>query len=376
MKSDFRVCPECGTRNKPKWEFCARCGDSLQGVPLGEPASEEAVEFEYDETISPGAFPWVTGLGLLAFGALAVAVIARSEKQSPDQRPNPNIFTLPTLPASPAAARPQAKDTGKDGFDDGMRRLLAGDAAGAVAPLAQAVAAEPDNPLYRNTYAKALLAAGSSDEALRQFEAALRLSPDNVSYLSDAARTMDRAGKLAEAARAYETILLRQPRNEQALGDLASLHQRNGHPEQALPLLRQLAEGRPDDLVVRQELAHVLENTGDLRGARHEYEKVLAEKPEAHVTRGLLAELHFKQGEKDEAIALLRDGVARDAGAPLLHRGLGSLLERSGDVAEAAKEYREYSRLAPNAPDARQLADRADRLERRQAAASPSPSGT
>jgi len=42
MKGDFRVCPACGTRNKPKWDFCARCGESLQGVPLGEVAPAEA----------------------------------------------------------------------------------------------------------------------------------------------------------------------------------------------------------------------------------------------------------------------------------------------------------------------------------------------
>jgi predicted Zn-dependent protease len=375
MRSDFRVCPACGTRNKPKWEFCARCGESLQGIPLGEPEAIEVAPTQ-DETVSSGAFPWLTGLGLVAFGTLTVIVMAWSGKRTADERPNPNIFTLPTLPPSPGAARAQLKDLGKGDFDEGMRLLLAGDAAGAIARLSQAVADAPDNALYRNTYAKALLASGSSDEALRQFEAALRLSPENVSYLSDAARTMDRAGKVAEATRAYEAILLRQPRNEQTLSDLASLHQRNGHPEQALPFMRQLAEARPGDLVVRQELGYVLEKTGDLKAAGEEYQKVLAQKPDAHVTRGLLAEIHFKQGEKNEAITLLREGVARDAEAPLLHRGLGSLLERTGDVAEAVKEYREYARLAPNAPDAKQLADRADRLERRQAAASPSPSGT
>jgi predicted Zn-dependent protease len=374
MKPDFRVCPACGTRNKPKWEFCARCGESLQGVPLDEPAPVEFTAEE--ETISSGAFPWVTGLGLIAFFGLTVGVMVWSQKRTADAPPNPNIFTLPTLPPSPAAAREQPKEPGQDDFDQGTRLLLAGDTAGAVARLAQAVAFAPDNPLYRNFYAKALLAAGSSDEALRQFEAAFSLSPENVSYLSDAARTMDRAGKVAEAARAYEAILARQPRNEQALHDLSSLHQRTGHPEQALPLLRQLTEARPDDLVLRQELGYVFEKTGDLKAAGQEYEKVLALRPDAHVTRGLLAEIHFKQGEKNEAIALLRDGVARNAEAPLLHRGLGSLLERTGDVAEAVKEYREYARLAPNAPDAKQLADRADRLERRQAAASPSPSGT
>jgi predicted RNA polymerase sigma factor len=68
--------------------------------------------------------------------------------------------------------------------------------------------------------------------------------------------------------------------------------------------------------------------------------------------------------------------VSQDAAAPLPHRGLGSLLERTGQYADAVKEYREYARLAPNAPDAKQLADRADRLARKLAEANPGPPGT
>ena len=116
----------------------------------------------------------------------------------------------------------------------------------------------------------------------------------------------------------------------------------------------------------------MLEKTGDLAGATQEYEKVLRERPDAGVTRGLLAEIHFQRGEKAEAIALFREGLSQDGDVALLHRGLASLLERTGDAAEAVKEYREYARLAPNAPDAKQLADRADRLERRLAAGNPS----
>src|SRR5438094_961943 len=256
MKGDFRVCPSCGSRNKPKWDFCARCGESLQGLPLGEPAPVEAIEDD-DQTVASAAFPWVTGFGLLAFGALA------------------------------------------------------------------------------------------------------------------------RSGDTAGAARAYEALLVREPQNTQLIHDLASLHQRSGRFDQALPLLRQLTDLRPDDLVLRQELAHTLEKTGDTQAAMVEYEKILAEKPGADATRSLLAEMRFNRGEKNEAIAVMRDGLARDGEAPLLHRGLASLLERTGSavsIAEAVKEYREYARLAPNAPDAKQLADRADQLERKIAAANPPPS--
>jgi tetratricopeptide (TPR) repeat protein len=374
MKGDFRVCPACGTRNKPKWEFCARCGDSLQGVPLGDAAPAEAeVEPDAEPTVSSAAFPWLTGLGLLAFGALAVGMTMRLEKRSPGDRPNPGIFTLPTLPSSRPVARERTRDAGADAFDTGRQLLQKGDAAGALPFLSQAVAYAPENALYRNLYAKALLQAGQNEEALRQFDVALRLSPGDASYLADAARALDRAGNPAEAARAYEVLVAREPQNTEALHDLASLRERTGRFDQALPLLRQLAEARPDDLVIRQELAHTLEKTGDVTGALQEYEKILAERPGADATRSLLAEMHFTQGQKSEAIAVLRDGLARGGDAPLLHRGLGSLLERTGDMEAAVKEYREYARLAPNAPDARQLADRADQLERKIAAARPAP---
>src|SRR5215470_13474389 len=348
MKGDFVVCPACGTRNKPKWEFCARCGESLQGLPIGEPAPVEAVLDDAEDTAAPGAVPWITGLGVFAFGALAVAMWGWSQKQAAAARPDPSVFTLPTMPASAPPPRPGVIEPGRDAFDEGRRLLMKGDTAGAIPLLAQAVADAPQNGTYRSVYAKALLASGSTDDALRQFEAALRLSPESVGVLSDAARALDRAGQPAEAARLYDAVLTQQPDNEQALRDLSGLH----------------------------ELGHVLEKTGDVKGAAEAYERVLAERPDAHVTRGLLAEIHFTQGEKDQAIAIMRDGVTSDAQAPLPHRGLGSLLERTGQYAEAAKEYREYARLAPGAADAKQLEDRADRIERRLAAANPTPPGT
>ncbi|PYQ04477.1 MAG: hypothetical protein DMF82_10590 [Acidobacteria bacterium] len=375
MKGDFRVCPSCGSRNKPKWDFCARCGESLQGLPLGEPAPVEAIEDD-DQTVASAAFPWVTGFGLLAFGALAIAVTLWSEKRPAADRPNPNIFTLPTMPPSAPTAR-VGKEPSKAAFDEGLRRLQKGEAAAALPYLSEAVSSNPDNATYRNFYAKALLNAGQTDEALRQFDAALRLSPGDAGYLADAARALDRSGDTAGAARAYEALLVREPQNTQLIHDLASLHQRSGRFDQALPLLRQLTDLRPDDLVLRQELAHTLEKTGDTQAAMVEYEKILAEKPGADATRSLLAEMRFNRGEKNEAIAVMRDGLARDGEAPLLHRGLASLLERTGSavsIAEAVKEYREYARLAPNAPDAKQLADRADQLERKIAAANPPPS--
>ncbi len=100
------------------------------------------------------------------------------------------------------------------------------------------------------------------------------------------------------------------------------------------------------------------------------YVDILDSHPEAHISRGLLAEIHIRRGETGEAVALFRSGLQQFPDVPLLHRGLASALERSGSIGEAIAEYREYVRLAPNAPDAQQLRDRADGLEKRVASAS------
>jgi hypothetical protein len=113
MKGDFLVCPACGARNKPKWEFCARCGESLQGVPPGEPEPAEAAVVE-DEPVPISALPWLTGLGFLAFGALAVAVWGWSKQGAPaPARPDPAVFTLPTLPPAAAAAPAAPHEPGR-----------------------------------------------------------------------------------------------------------------------------------------------------------------------------------------------------------------------------------------------------------------------
>jgi predicted Zn-dependent protease len=135
---------------------------------------------------------------------------------------------------------------------------------------------------------------------------------------------------------------------------------------QAVPLLRAAASGR-DDLVVKQELGYALQKSGDQEGAAAVYQDVLNDMPEAHVTRGLLAEARIAQGRHDEAVAIFQAGVAQYGSAPLLQRGLASALERAGRDAEAAAAYREYARLAPGAADAQELAARAAALERRAA---------
>ncbi len=84
--------------------------------------------------------------------------------------------------------------------------------------------------------------------------------------------------------------------------------------------------------------------------------------PQAVGSRAWLAEAQARQGQADAAAATLREGLRLSPDAPVLHRALGSVLERADQPREAAEAYRKYVELAPNAPDAAEIRARAQRL--------------
>src|SRR5262245_54663013 len=69
---DVRICPTCGTRNKPKWEFCVSCGEPLQDVSVTQPmlppvaSAAPTVVVEALPRAGPSPFGLLVGLALAA----------------------------------------------------------------------------------------------------------------------------------------------------------------------------------------------------------------------------------------------------------------------------------------------------------------------
>ena len=370
MKSaDYKVCPACETRNRAKWDFCIRCGESLQGVATTrETVAAAAAE---EGAPSQGVNPLMAIVGIVAIAGLGYLSVRYFTSRGAPERPNPAIFTPATTPPEPpSASTASTTGPGLSAYEEGRRLLAQGDAVGAMRLLAQAVADAPQNPLFRIAYAGALEANKMIEEALREYGEAARLSPGG--HTAELARALDRAGKKAEAVEAYQKALELQPSDQTLLRDAANLLLAQGQVDKALPLLRGAAEANPRDLAIQQYLGWAVEQKGDLAGAADVYGKILEKLPDADVTRGRLAEVMLKQGQNDQAAQLLKAGIERNPQSPGLHRGLAGVLERSGRDREAAAEYREYARLAPNAPDAQKFAERAEQLEKRAAPKTPS----
>jgi Flp pilus assembly protein TadD len=352
------VCPTCGALNRPTWDYCARCNESLEGAQTAEgPAGVEPVVGEPRPSSLPAN--GIALLGLLALVALAVAAWRHASQAASPERPDPNLFTMASpaadLPTAPPPAGPGAAD-----YEAGRLLLNSGDLSGGVARLAAAVAANPDNAEYQSIYAHALWRSGDKEGSLAVHAEAARLEPR---FQAQYARALDMAGRGADAARQYEDILVRSPEAANVHEDLGRLLFRGGDYAKAASHLQQAVQARPDDPVLAQELAYSLDQSGDRAQAVAVYQKVLKQAPQAVVTRGLLAESLIQEGKKDEALTLLQEGLKATPSAPLLQRQMGSVLERSGQPAAAAAAYRAYARLAPNAPDAREMTARAARLE-------------
>jgi Flp pilus assembly protein TadD len=349
------LCPNCGAQNRPTWEFCVRCDESLEGVQPVEATGPEPEEAAVS-TAPANAIALVALLALVVLGAAGWRYASRA---GPREGPNPDIFTVASVPPD-LPKPPEPSGAGASDYDAGRRLMNAGDLGAAVTQLAAAVAADPDNAEFRNVYGFALLRSGDTEGAVAQHAEAARLDPRlRMQY----ARSLDLAGQTAEAVEEYEAILAGSPGAATVQEDLGRLLFRSGQHVRALPHLKAAAEARPDDPVLQQELAYSLEQAGDPRGAEAAFRGVLEKAPEASISRGLLADNLYEQGRKDEATAVLREGLKLTPNVPLLQRQLGSVLERSGDGASAAAAYRAYVRLAPNAPDAREIAARASRLE-------------
>lgn len=367
MKPNFRTCPQCSTRNRLDKEFCVKCGEPLEGVKAGDPASSAApaagkkgkpgivVSRDGEEGQSP-LVPFILVLLTLgvAFGAWRVV-------QEAEATPNTTQAAAPLRQASvpPVVAATMAPGVAE--YTAGMAALRAANFPEAIRLLREAVAAA-EKADYRLGLAEALEKSGAMSDALVEYEAAAGLDSANVRYTSDWAKALYRAGRASDAIQVYETALQLDGDNVANRKEVANLLIQANDFARARPHLERVVALQPNDLAPKQNLARALDATGDMEGATEQYRAILDAMPEAHLSRALLSDLLMRRNRPSEAIAALDQGLAADPNAGLLHREKGRVYDRLGRVAEAVASYREYVRLSPGANDIRSFTERITQL--------------
>lgn len=119
---------------------------------------------------------------------------------------------------------------------------------------------------------------------------------------------------------------------------LAASHERDGDYARTVEVLRQVVQSHPDGGEAWLRLAVNLDRTGRTAEAQEVLRRLIAEPgPEwiRTVAYQELVRLHLRQDRNRDAVALLRQAVARLPGQPQLAVQLAFLLDRQGRAAEA-----------------------------------------
>jgi GMP synthase-like glutamine amidotransferase/Flp pilus assembly protein TadD len=280
-------------------------------------------------------------LGLILAAGLAVACAtaaapaleppARAESSTAAQAPKrgvPDSLVPDRPPPGCAIDAPLPEGTPEGATaamlrDLGRERILAREAAPAVALLSRAAASAPDDPGVLGDLATALLQCRLYSEAVPRMERAVALAPEDVDLRANLAQTYQIVERFRDAARTYR----------EAIG---------------------LA---PGDASLRGNLAVVLVARGELAAAEEQVRAAAGMDPGNATHLVNLSYVLWRQGRHAEAEAEARRAVTAEPTSASAHNQLGLALASQGRTEDAATAFAEALRLDPDNRAARENAD-------------------
>ena len=167
-----------------------------------------------------------------------------AEKASRDFRAAVEAPAAPAKPAAPASPEMQ----------EAMRKMAAGDQAGAIAAIHKRVVAAPDDVVARALEVRLLLAAKRYTEALAAADSALRQAPQNPDMIYQHGAVQMALGHAGDAELDFRRAIAIDSKNTAAMSDLAvllSVQNKKGEAEQ---LLKRVLEINPRDANAKANL--------------------------------------------------------------------------------------------------------------------------
>ena len=199
----------------------------------------------------------------------------------------------------------------------------AGRLAEAIAGYRRGLALRPDDAAARTALGLALQATAAHDEAVAQLRRAVAADPRSYDAHYNLGVVLDRQRRHAEAIDSYRAALAIDPRAAAAWINLGLLL-KESRPAEAIDCFRRAVAAGPD------------RTPAPVRASAY-----------ANLGNAL-----FDAGERDEALAALRDAVRLAPSAARFHVILGQKLQATGDLAGAEAALRHALALAPGQVDA------------------------
>ncbi len=230
--------------------------------------------------------------------ALARLAVSDGEKEQFAQY----LATLVKLaPDAPDVLRLQALSEAQNG--NAAEALVLAQRVFTLAPTTQAL-------LELTSYQ---MAAGNDGAARVSLQQWIKDHPNDVAVRLALASNLERGMNVPGAQAQYLAVLELQPDNISALNNLAwSLRIEN--PQRALEYVQRASKLAPDMPAVLDTLAVVEYHNGNHQSARQAIQRALAGAPDNASMRYHQAMIDAALGEKDKAIAVLQEVLAKDAG--------------------------------------------------------------
>lgn len=164
-----------------------------------------------------------------------------------------------------------------------------------------------------------LAATGNVEDAVEKARLAARFNPFDSVPLTAEASLLQRQGRLEEAAEVLREATRRDPGNYGSLVQLGNLQAAQlNDPEAAAKSYRGALERNPRDKGLVSGFAAALVRTGDLEGAKREYEKLAGWGDIKLGDLYTLGKIYARTGETGKALGTLRS--AREAAVSALER--------------------------------------------------------
>ncbi len=195
---------------------------------------------------------------------------------------------------------------------------------------------DPERPVMRQYYGALLRDLGQIDASERELRIAVaQAAADDYITQVELAETLIANEKQDEAERLLRGILEKQPSHAKAVGALGRLLLRRGRLDEALPKLEEAGErGEAEPLL---ELAAAYLRLGRSQDAQRAAARVLERSPAHPWALGLNAHALVLQGQRDEALAMLRRAVAIGPRRPTVWLAIAAAYEAAGERAEAER---------------------------------------
>ena len=212
-----------------------------------------------------------------------------------------------------------------------------------------AVSGEPDSPAWAAGQVQSLAALKKSEEAMAAATKARARFPKDEPTTLVVARAEEQLDRVTDAEESYKAATQLDPADLDAALGLARLYLRQRKPGEARAALAAVTDKQSQNPRLRLGLGDLALATGDLAAAQSEFERATAlapDLPEAWVAR---ARLGLERRSWKDARVNAEKGLALDTDVPDGHLILGLALWKLGELDPAAKQLDAARSAGPNA---------------------------